>query len=438
MASGPGDGDQREGKEPRETERRRTPPPRRRTSSVEHRSGRRETTQGSIFGRLFGRQGLDAALEERFKPYDYQSSRPLLRWVFLALLGFIAAGAFALFADLQFRSQVNEWQDEGLNEIPIDNEEVSAASLVIAALTPDLNTAEALCSAETDALNATPTPDVENPDATPDPDDRVRTSVLNQACNSLDRVLEHAAIAGIDCVTSEQFATVVRDDPDQHAGCERLVNLSSRYDSLETATLVSTVLVIFALVITAFPFSSFIHRSSRNLRTLKSDGQKHSPDGTVIRFFIPVINIYKPLIMFVELFKASDPRQDGSDPEQWQKRGIPSPIAVLWALSWAAVVIFNPITAQIVFRTREDLSDVSTVLTGLIVSDILLIVLGVLAILMTNTLSRWQDLKAARHGTVKVTPPRPRDPLEKALEEGVRRNDRDSGSGSGRRSKRRK
>lgn len=443
MSTGDGKGPDEE--RPAGEERRRTPPPGRRTppprtrstgrGEVEHRSSNRDRPKGSLFGRLIGRQGLDDALQERFKPYEYESTRPVLRWVFLALLVFVGLSAYGLFTDFQLRSQVNEWRSDGLTEIPIDNEEIASASFVVAA--PSENTVEDICATEEEAVNATPTPDPEDPDNTPRPP--IGTSVLHQSCNALDRVLEYAATAGIDCTTPEQFGSVVREDVPEHPGCTRLVETSSRFDSLETATTIATVLVILAVIITAFPFSSFAHRSSRNLRTLKSEGQKHSPDGLVIRFFVPVINIYKPLFMFVELFKASDPRVPEGDVEGWKKKGIPSPVVVAWGLMWGAVVIYNPLTTtQLFFRERLDLADLSRTTTGLMVSDIFLIVLGVLAILMANTLSKWQDARAAKYGTVTVTPPRPRDPLEKALEEGVRRQNKEKAGDKGKRSRKRR
>ncbi len=434
---------------------RRTPPPRTRSDrperparDVEHRSTiSRERAGGSVFGRIFGRQGLDDALEERFKPYDYLSTRPMLRWVFLALLLFIAAAAYAIWADYQFRSQVSEWSNEGLTAIPIDNEEISAATRVYAFIVEPDDTPESICAAEEDAVNATPTPNPEDPDSTPRPP--IGTSTLHQACNAMERVFEHAVVAGIDCTNAEQFGTVVRGDPVEYPGCTQLFDLSKRYSSLETATIISTVLIIFALIVNAFTFSSFAHRASRNLRTLRSEGQKHSPDGLVIRFFIPGLNVYKPpsvacpywksMIMFVELFKGSDPRLPEAEHEAWKKKGAVSPVAVLWGIAWGAAVIFNPVTASALFFTRrDDLADIGSTFAGHIAADILLVVLGVLAILMSNTLAHWQDARAAKYGTVTVTPPRPRDPLEKALQEGVRRQDTNTEDNRERRSRRRK
>ena len=232
----------------------------------------------------------------------------------------------------------------------------------------------------------------------------------------------YAESVRLDCLNADDFGTVVRNDPVPHEDCATLITQSGEYDRLDSNTQVATVLVVAAAILTAFLFSSFAHRASRNLRTMKSEGQKHSPDGTVIRFFVPVVNVYKPLIMFVELFKASDPRVGDEDPELWKKKGGVSPIAVLWGLAWGGFMVFNPLTAsRFFFNTRETLADVNSSLVGLISADILLVILGVLAILMSNTLSKWQDFRAAKYGTVTVIPPRPRDPLEQALEEGVRR-----------------
>ncbi len=420
-----GDGDGRDKKPPEETPRRRTPPPGNRTppprtrggsrSEVEHRAVKRERSRGSVFSRVLGRQGLDDALEERFKPYEYQSTRPILRWLFLSLILFVVVGAVAVFIDSGFRSSINEWQSQGLSEIPIGPEDVAQGALIADLELQDPD--EVLCNEE----------------------ELASASVIGQGCRSIERVFEYAAIEGFRCTTLEDLSSVVSTTRAPTADCDRIVDISTRFDDLNSRSNIINIFAVLMLIVVAFPFSSFTHRSSRNLRTLKSDGQRHSPDGTVIRFFIPILNIYKPLFMFVELFKASDPRVQEGDTELWKKKGGVSPVAVLWGLSWAAVLIFNPITvARLFFQDRADLADVGSATVGLIAADILIIVLGVLAILMANTLSKWQDLKAQRFGTVTVTPPRPRDPLEKALEEGIRRENRAETGNRGRGSRRRK
>jgi hypothetical protein len=419
----PDDGDGPSTDPPERQERRRTPPPSSRTppprtrtgdrDAVEHRSVRPARPKGSMFGRVLGRQGLDDALEERLEPYEYQSTRPLLRWLFVGLLAFTAAGVFTAFLNVEFRNQVDEWQSEGLTVTPIGPGAVAQGTLI--ADHELQNPEEALCN-EAELETGSP---------------------VAQGCRSIDLVYAYAASEGIECRTLEGLSSLVSSTRTAAPGCERVAELSTRFEDLNNRSNIMDVVLVLLVLIVAFPFSSFVHRSSRNLRTLKSEGQKHSPDGTVIRFFIPILNLYKPLFMFIELFKASDPRVPDGDGNLWQKRGGVSPTAVVWAVAWAAVVIFNPITvANIFYGDAEDLADYSTVTGGLIIADILIVVLGVTAILMSNTLSRWQDTRAAKFGTATVTPVRPRDPLEKALDDSARRRERSATGSRDRGSKR--
>lgn len=337
-----------------------------------------------------------------------------MRWLFLGLIAFALAGAFAAFTDVEFRSQVEQWQSDGLTVIPIDPEDVASATL-IAGL--ELQSSEQLLCNEAELETST---------------------VIARGCRSIDSVIAYATSEGISCNTLEDLASLVGTDLTPAPGCERVAELSTRFENLNNRSNIMNIVLVLLLLLVAFPFSSFVHSSSRNLRTLKSEGQKHSPDGTIIRFFIPVLNLYKPLFIFVELFRASDPRVPDGDGTAWQTKGAISPVTVLWAVAWAGFVIFNPITVAILFfRNPADLADFSSVTGGLITADILIVVLAVLAILMTNTLSRWQDARAARFGTVTVVPLRPRDPLEKALDENVRRRDRSGTRSKNQDSKRR-
>lgn len=424
MSTGDGGGPGEDQGSERKEERRRTPPPRRRTPpprSSKPGGGRskgpaRGGEDGSVFGRLFGRKGLDDALEDRFRAYEFQSTRPMLRWVFLSLLLFIAAGAFAIYADLQFRDQMSAWQSEGFTQIPVDNDDIIATTFVLSIDGEPVD----ICAAEERLVTATPTPDLDDPNA--EPETPIGNSILLQSCRALERVLEHPAAVENGCTDYNDLTTAVLEEGALHPGCERTIATSGKYESLTTTSAVSTIAVIITIVIAAFPFSSYLHRSSRNLRTMRSEGQKRSPDGTVIRFFIPFVNLYEPIRIIIELFKGSDPRVTDKDHTAWQKKGQVHPIAFVWGLLWPAMLVFNSfIVARM--STRADLADIGTLATRLLISDVIVIALGIAAILMTNSLSKWQDARAAKHGTVTVTPPRPRDSLEKALSEDSHRRD---------------
>ena len=364
---------------------------------------------------MLGRQALDEALQNRFQPYEYESTRPVLRWLFIGLLVFVATSAVAVVLDLQFKNTLEEWQADGRTVIPISPNDVGQATIVAYLELDDPDVL--LCNEE----------------------ELASFSVIADGCRNIDAVFAYAAAEGFDCTTLEQLATVANNPTAPAEGCQSVVDLTTSFENMNSRSSLVSILLIVLLLVIAFPFSTFAHRSSRNLRTLQSEGQKHSPDGLVIRFFVPFVNLYKPLLMFIELFKASDPRLQPGDSEAWQKRGIVSPIAILWGLSWSGFLIFNPITvARIFFNQRANLADVASATGGLIAADILIIVLGVLTILMANTLSKWQDVRAAKYGTATVTPPRPKDPLEKALEEGIRRQESSVAPGDDRSSKRRR
>lgn len=421
----PGDGDNNSTTDPPENEqRRRTPPPVSRTppprtssgdrGAVEHRSPTQGKRRGSTFGRMLGRQGLNDALEERLNPYEYESTKPLLRWLILGLFVFALASAAAAFTDSEFRSQVEEWKSEGLTLTPLAPDDVAQASLVA---NIEFQSSEDLLCNE---------------------DELASGSVVAHGCRSIDRVIEYAASERLDCTSLEALASAVDTTRTPAPGCERVAELSTRFDDLNNRGNIINIVLVLILIVVAFPFSSLVHRSSRNLRTLKSEGQKHSPDGTIFRFFIPIVNVYKPLFMIIELFKASDPSVPDGDGKAWKKKGSFSPIAVLWAVAWGSVVIFNPVTvSRIFFNDPEGLADLTTVTTGLIVADILLVVLSLLAMPMAITLSRRQEARAAKYGTVTVTPTQPRDSLERALDEDAQRRGGSTSRGDERNSKRR-
>lgn len=363
---------------------------------------------------MLGRQGLNDALEERLNPYEFESTRPLLRWLILGLFVFAAACALAAFTDAEFRGQLEEWQSDGLTLIPLGPDDVAQASLVA---NIEFQDSENLLCNE---------------------DELASGSVVASGCRSIDRIIEYSASERLDCTSLEALASAVDTTLTPAPGCERVAELSTRFDDLNNRSSIISIVLVLILIVVAFPFSSLVHRSSRNLKALKSEGQKHSPDGTIFRFFIPILNVYKPLFMITEIFKASDPNVPDGDGKAWRKKGSLSPVAVLWAVAWGSVVIFNPITvSKIFFRDRDELADLTTVTGGLIVADILLIVLSVLAVPMAIALSRRQDSRAAKYGTVTVTPSQPRDSLERALDENAQRRGGSSAGGNERSSKRR-
>ena len=171
-----------------------------------------------------------------------------------------------------------------------------------------------------------------------------------------------------------------------------------------------------------FAFGSFTHRASRNLLTLKSNDQGFSPEKGVFWFFIPVFNLVKPWQVYRELFRGSDPAVTTDDELAWKKKGRVPAIVNVWTGIFVVVSFYNLLTIRRVWNSvRETVDDVVVAHQRLIIADILLAALGIAAIIVVIELHRRQEARHALVGNITVTPPRPVDPLEEALKEGIRR-----------------
>ena len=87
----------------------------------------------------------------------------------------------------------------------------------------------------------------------------------------------------------------------------------------------------------------------------------------------------------------------------------------LWWILWIASWIFNPITVPEIRQRAVFGPELISANDLLILSDVLLIVLGVVAILMLRQLHYWQEMRFSKIGLITVAPPPPADPLAEAL-----------------------
>ena len=225
-------------------------------------------------------------------------------------------------------------------------------------------------------------------------------------------IVEYSELEGFNCTSEEDV--IAFTEP-----CQRVIDIQQDFGRLRDRGNLMFAGIIVLLVIIAFPFSTVIHRASRNLPTLKSSGQKHSPDSPVIWFFIPVANIIKPARAIFEIFRASDPMSSVNETEDWKRTGTIPPIAYVWALAWGAAFMFNPVFVQrIFFRPGHTIEGAISTLQTTVWSDALLAIVGLFAILMTGALHLRQEARHGKAGHFVYTPPPPElDLLEQAREE---------------------
>lgn len=174
-------------------------------------------------------------------------------------------------------------------------------------------------------------------------------------------------------------------------------------------------LTIFIVIFVAFPYLSLVHRASRNLLPLKSEGQKHTPEWGVLHHFIPILNWFRTGGVLMELYKGSDPEVSTQDGLAWKQKGKVRPIVFLWWVLWVAAWFFNPIVVPR-YINAQTLPELISANDLLILSDVLLIVLGIVSVLMLRQLHIWQEMRFEKVGLITVTPPPPVDPLAEALQ----------------------
>ncbi len=225
-------------------------------------------------------------------------------------------------------------------------------------------------------------------------------------------IVEYSELEGFNCTSEEDV--IAFTEP-----CQRVVEIQQDFNSLRDRGNLLFAGMMVLLIIIAFPFSTVIHRASRNLPTLKSSGQKRSPDSAVIWFFVPIVNIVKPAQAIFEIFKASDPTSSVNETEDWKRTGAIPPIAFVWALAWGAAFMFNPVFVQrIFFRPGHTIEGAISTLQTTVWSDVLLAIVGLVAILMTGALHLRQEARREKAGHFVYTPPPPElNLLEQAREE---------------------
>jgi len=147
--------------------------------------------------------------------------------------------------------------------------------------------------------------------------------------------------------------------------------------------------VLGALMFSAVFFGIWIHRASKNLRGLGRSGMTFSPGGCVGWFYVPFLNLVRPVRAMSELWRASE-SDEASDGMGWLSMGTSTALLGVW---WGAWIIGNIITN--ISARMDDMSSSGGV--GLMGSGIMAIC-AVACILLMRGISSRQSRLAARLG----------------------------------------
>lgn len=417
-------------------------PPRRRSVRREG-----DESKPGIFSRITGRHRLDEIREARYEPYTYESNEQNFKWTAIVMGIWCLVLVWLAFTDYSNSRRYEEWVESGVAIIPPSAEltaqiepartfaqreggdEFECAYLGGRTSTdecPDGETDALLVSDFVEESGAICTNFGEYSEAVEEdvPNDQAVTTGLEtqdtepaEICTavwSYFRLLEFARQSGLDCPNVDAILSSIATDGVDHPDCDRAFTYAEEFQSSQDRSRLLWLLTVFMVVFVAFPYLSLLHRASRNLLPLKSQGQKHTPEWGVLHHFIPIMNFFRPGQVMMELYKGSDPEVSTEDESAWKKAGQVRAIVFLWWILWIAGWIFNPITVPR-FVNAQSLEELISANDLLILSDVLLIVLGVVAVLMLRQLHYWQEMRFSKIGPITVSPPPPVDPLAEAL-----------------------
>jgi uncharacterized protein DUF4328 len=158
------------------------------------------------------------------------------------------------------------------------------------------------------------------------------------------------------------------------------------------------VLQVLLLLGTAVAFLMWFHRTHKNLPSLGGRELRYTPGWAVGGFFVPFLNLVRPLQVMREVWHSSDPsglQRDevfGSSSTRNQLR-TPPLVGWWWALFVVTGLLGN-ITTRMAFAPNQTLEKLQTLSFLLVISDVLELPNVLVAIRLVSRITTWQAHRA--------------------------------------------
>jgi hypothetical protein len=137
-------------------------------------------------------------------------------------------------------------------------------------------------------------------------------------------------------------------------------------------------------------FCVWTHRVARNVLAFGEHGD--TPGWSVGFFFVPILNLWKPLSMLSHVYAASDPaRRDDADRWSLSARGVP-PYFLAWWLVWFVSRALNKVTESKAKHIDGPESWTSMLHVGIAASVVEIIALGLMFGVVWS-ITRRQELR---------------------------------------------
>ncbi len=136
---------------------------------------------------------------------------------------------------------------------------------------------------------------------------------------------------------------------------------------------------------TALAVLMWVHRASNNLEPLGAHVQRFSPAWSVGWWFVPIMNLFRPYQVLAEIWKGSVCGQTLPGPN-WHNRRV-SPMLAWWWWMW----IVARITSYVLYFLPDSAGGISGFLLFWVLTDLLSMCAGVLAIRIVRRVKRGQE-----------------------------------------------
>jgi len=153
-------------------------------------------------------------------------------------------------------------------------------------------------------------------------------------------------------------------------------------------------LYLLAVAVAGIAFLVWFRRAWRNLKSLGGRDLKYSTAWAVGGFFVPILNLYRPIQVMREVWHGSDPSNLERDlqPDGPQIRNqLPTPAMIAWWWGLLDVSMLLGRTAiRIVLGDGSTIDQLHAANTLYILDSMVCIPAVVLAIRIVNRITRWQ------------------------------------------------
>ena len=148
--------------------------------------------------------------------------------------------------------------------------------------------------------------------------------------------------------------------------------------------------VYFGTIVT---FLIWLHRSYNNLLAFGVNGLKASPGWAVGYWFIPILNLFKPLSIVNEVWNNSGYRQGGSRRISYSNTSLPM-LHVFWWFAWIVSNVSGYISMKLVWDTNNSGVENSGTLVAT-VFDVTSILAAFCLIKIVANITQKQEINAA-------------------------------------------